>query len=145
MSHEFTVKNILHQLGIGKSYKGYDYILHAMNMLLRDESLLDCVTKVLYMDIAEAYHTSSTCVERNIRKVIEVIWNRNRENMELIISIFGIRHLSTKPSNKEFLDLLYEYIRSYNLLDELLHIDKVICPISKEVCDAYSNLFKNLK
>lgn len=145
MSHEFTVKNILHQLGIGKSYKGYDYILHAMNMLLRDESLLDCVTKVLYMDIAEEYHTSSTCVERNIRKVIEVIWNRNQENMELIISIFGLRHLSTKPSNKEFLDLLYEYIKSYNLLDELLHIDKVICPISKEVCDAYSKLFKNLK
>ena len=145
MSHEFTIKSVLHQLGVGKSYKGYDYILHAINMILHDESLLHCVTKILYIDIAREYHTSSTCVERNIRKVIEVIWKQKDRNMGLIISIFGLRHLSTKPSNKEVLDLLYEYIKSYDLLDELFHVDRFICPVSKEVCSAYNEFFKKLQ
>ena len=144
MSHEFTIKSILHQFGIGKSYKGYDYIVYAIHMILRDESLLQCVTKTLYIDIAKANHTSSDCVERDIRKVIEIIWKHNQENRLLIISIFGLRYSSVKPSNKAFLHLLYEYVKSYNLLEELFHVEKIICPISQEVCTAYNEIVEKL-
>ena len=144
MSHEFAVKSILHQLGIGKSYKGYDYIVYAIHMLLLDESLLQCVTKSLYIDIARAYHTSSICVERDIRKVIEIIWKHNQENRLLIISIFGLKYSLAKPSNKAFLDLLYEYVKSYNLLNELFHVEKIVCPISKDVCNAYKELVEKI-
>lgn len=148
MSHEFAIKSVLHQLGIGKSYKGYDYILHAINMILLDENLLHCVTKALYIDIAREYHTSNSCVERDIRKVIEVIWKRKHENQLLIMRVFGTRYLNTKPSNKEFLELLYEYIKSFDVFENLLHVDQIICPISQEVCNAYLEIiekFTNLK
>ncbi len=144
MLYEGITKSVLHQLGVGKSYKGYDYILHGINLISLDESLLHCITKVLYIDIAREYHTSSTCVERNMRKVIEVIWRDAEQNQKLITSIFGTRYSKAKPSNKEFLELLYEYVKSYNILKELFHVDKIICPISKEVCNAYNQIIEKV-
>lgn len=144
MDYILTAKNVLHQLGIGKTYSGYDYILHGLNLILHDENLLNCVTKTLYIDISKEYHTSSTCVERNIRKVIEVIWKNDKENERSIVRIFGTRYLSTKPSNKEFLELLYEYVKSHTLLQKLYDMDKVRCPFSNQVCTAYNEIIEKL-
>ena len=145
MENTVTGKSILHQLGIGKSYSGYDYILYAIELIEQNESVLTSITKILYIDIARKFHTSDTCVERNIRKVIEVIWKKSKTNKTLILKIFGSQYEVYKPSNKEFLELLYEYIKSHDLLFKVLHAEKVICPISKDVCIAYNKLIENLK
>ena len=118
MEKRFTTKSILHKLGIGKSYSGYNYILYAVELIAEDESVLSIITKSLYIDIAKEFHTSDTCVERNIRKVIEVIWKKSKTNKTLILKIFGSQYEVYKPSNKEFLELLYEYIKS--LLQSIL-------------------------
>ena len=123
MENTFTTKGVLHQLGIGKSYRGYDYILYAIEVIGEDESVLTGITKVLYIDIAREFHTSDTCVERNIRKVIEVIWKHSANNRPFIIQIFGTKFGVQKPSNKEFLELLYEYVKTHVLLYlSLIHI-----------------------
>lgn len=145
MEDRLTTKSVLHQLGIGKSYSGYDYILYAIELIGQDEGVLTGITKTLYIDIAKQYHTSDTCVERNIRKVIEIIWKRSEANHLLIIKIFGSKFSVNKPSNKEFLELLYEYIKSHDLLYKMLHTEKIICPISKDVCIAYAKIIENLK
>lgn len=144
MEYKFTTKSVLHQLGIGKSYSGYDYILYAIELITHSESVLNSITKVLYIDIAKEYHTSQTCVERNIRKVIEVIWNHSEENSSLITKIFGNKYLSHKPTNKEFLELLYEYIQLNNSLERLLSNTQIICPISNNICNAYEEILKKL-
>lgn len=144
MEDKFTTKSVLHQLGIGKSYSGYDYILHAIELIGQDESVLAGITKILYIDIAREFHTSDTCVERNIRKVIEVIWKHSEANNLLILKIFGNKFEALKPSNKEFLELLYEYVKSHNLLCQILHTDKFVCPISKDVCIAYTKIIESL-
>ena len=133
MEDRFTGKGVLHQLGIGKSYSGYDYILHAINLIEQNERVLSGITKILYIDIAREFNTSDSCVERNIRKVIEVIWKTPETNKTLILEIFGSKYEVYKPSNKEFLELLYEYIKSHNLLYDILHAEKVICPVSNRV------------
>ena len=145
MEDTLTTKSILHQLGIGKSYSGYNYILYALELIEQDESVLTGITKVLYIDIAREFHTSDTCVERNIRKVIEVIWKHSETNKSLIIKIFGNKSGVNKPSNKDFLELLYEYVKSHDLLYKILHTDKVICPVSKDVCVAYAKIIENLR
>lgn len=145
MEDRFTGKGVLHQLGIGKSYSGYDYILYAIELIEQNEHVLTGITKILYIDIAREFHTSDRCVERNIRKVIEVIWKKSEINKTLILEIFGSKYESYKPSNKMFLELLYEYIKSHNLLYEILHADKVICPISKDVCIAYAKIIEKIK
>lgn len=144
MDDRFTARSVLHQLGIGKSYSGYDYILYAIELIEQDESVLTGITKVLYIDIAREFHTSDTCVERNIRKVIEVIWKHSETNNLLILKIFGSKFGTSKPSNKEFLELLYDYVKSHDLLNKILHTDKIICPISKDVCIAYTKIIENL-
>lgn len=144
MEDQLTTKSVLHQLGIGKSYSGYDYILYAVELIGQDESVLSGITKILYIDIAREFHTSDTCVERNIRKVIEVIWKHSEINNLLILKIFGSKFRVSKPSNKEFLELLYEYVKSHDLLHKILHTDKIICPISKDVCIAYTKIIESL-
>ncbi len=144
METEIITKSILHQLGIGKSYSGYDYVRFALYLIEQNESLLSCITKSLYFDIAKEYHTSDICVERNIRKVIEIIWKNRRINKVLIIKIFGRNFLKNKPSNKEFLELLYEYVKSYNLFSRLIDVDNIICPVSHDVCIAYTKIINHL-
>ncbi len=143
MEENITVRSILHQLGIGKSYSGYNYIMYAMDLLFSDSDFLNCITKILYVEIASKYQTSSTCVERNIRKVIEIIWKNVSENEQMITCIFGVRHLKTKPTNKEFLELLYEYVNSDNVFQMLLHTNRLQCPITQKHCSACEELIKN--
>lgn len=144
MEERLTTKSVLHNLGIGKSYSGYDYILYAIELIGQDESVLAGITKILYIDIAREFHTSDTCVERNIRKVIEVIWKHSETNNLLILKIFGSKFGVSKPSNKEFLELLYEYVKSHDRIHKILLADKFICPISKDVCIAYSKIIESL-
>ena len=139
MEQRLSAKCVLHQLGIGKSYKGYDYILYSLELIAYDANCLTCITKTLYIDVAKKFQTSNTCVERNIRKVIEIIWKDVEENHFYIKQIFGARHLKTKPANKEFLELLYEYVKSENLFQTRYPTEKIICPISQQPCTAYKN------
>lgn len=144
MMYELIVRNILRQLGISKAYSGYDYIDHAVGLIFFDEKFFTCVTKILYITVAENFNTSSLCVEKNIRRVIRVIWN-NPNNKDLLERFFGSTYTYTKPSNKEFLGLLYDYAKSYNILEEIFHIDKITCPISKDICSICTNLIDVLR
>lgn len=144
MKYNLIAKSVMHQLGIGKSYSGYDYIIDSIDLIMNDESILNNVTKILYIDVAKERHTSQTCVERNIRKVIEVIWNHAEENSALITKIFGDKHLLRKPSNKEFLELLYEYIKLQDSLKRALINDQFVCPISNKTCIAFDEFLENL-
>lgn len=144
MKYNFITKSVLHQLGIGKSYSGYDYIIYAIHLVMQNENTLNNVTKILYIDIAKEYHTSQTCVERNIRKVIEVIWNHTAENHAMIQKIFGCKFLLHKPSNKEFLELLYEYIKLQDVLKRAFISNQIVCPISQKTCIAYNEILEKL-
>ena len=144
MEYRTITKSVLHQLGIGKTYSGYDYILRSIDLIMLNEEVLSNVTKILYIDIAKEYHTSQTCVERNIRKVIEVIWKHADENRVKIQHIFGEKYLTNKPSNKEFLELLYEYIILQDTLKKTLVSKAFICPLSKSTCNAFDEILKIL-
>ena len=144
MKYSLITKSVLHQLGIGKSYSGYDYIVYAIHLVMNNEDILNNVTKILYIDVAKEYHTSQICVERNIRKVIEVIWNHAEENRTLIQKIFGNKFLLHKPSNKEFLELLYEYTKLQDLLKRAQLSEQIICPISNKTCIAFDEIFEKI-
>jgi len=140
MKYDLFPRHVLHELGIGKSYNGYDYILYGLSLVEEDEFRLTNITKILYIDIAQYFQTSPVCVERNIRKVIEVIWKHATEHKHLIIKIFGSRYEMTKPTNKEFLELLYEYMTFHDIFEELI----IQCPFSQKNCDVYRSIIENL-
>lgn len=95
-------------LGIHGTYKGYRYLIYALELSLEDEDRLLFVTKNLYPIIAERYHTTIECVDRNLRTVIAHCWkSKNRALLEQISSY----PLKDCPTVTEFLDILYWHLK----------------------------------
>src|SRR5699024_8333761 len=71
---ESAITNIMHDIGVPAHIKGYLYLREAITMVYNDIELLGAITKILYPDIAKAYNTTASRVERAIRHAIEVAW-----------------------------------------------------------------------
>lgn len=131
MELDFIVTQLLHQLGICKNYSGFDYIIFAIKRIDYDKDYLCYITKSLYVDIAKEFATSYGCIEKNIRTVINKIWEDPNSNKEMTKQIFGEYYLYRKPSNREFLELLYDYARNCKVAKGS---SKLICPVTKNDC-----------
>jgi two-component system response regulator (stage 0 sporulation protein A) len=105
------VTSMMHQIGIPAHVKGYQYIRDAVLMVVEDVSLLGAVTKELYPAIARKYDTVPNRVERGIRHVIELAWERG--HTETLRRIFGysMNIERQKPTNLEFIALLADKLR----------------------------------
>ena len=123
---------ILRKLGLQKVYKGCEYIISCINFIATNETGFTPVTKVLYIEVAKQYNTSSICVEKNIRSVIKKIWS-TPENSPLISKIFSEHYTDKQPGNIEFLTLLHRYVKlnSFKNYDDYTFI----CPHSGTACE----------
>ncbi|MCM1498099.1 MAG: response regulator [Clostridium sp.] len=80
---ENDVTKMIREIGIPAHIKGYQYIREGIMMAVKDQEILNYITKYLYPTIAKKYHTTTSSVERAIRHAIEVAWNRGKlESME---------------------------------------------------------------
>lgn len=68
---------LLRRLGVTANYKGFAYTAYAMVLCAEQPDLLLLVTKNLYPEVAKRYRTTWQAVERNIRTVSRVVWERN--------------------------------------------------------------------
>ena len=71
------VETELLELGITPDYRGYRYLVTAIQMAMQDEEIIYNVTTKLYVAIAEIYHTTGANVERSIRTAISVLWSQS--------------------------------------------------------------------
>lgn len=101
------IHETLFRLGANSSYLGFLYVTFCTAMVLENEDWL-CQIKVPYIDAAAEYHTTSKCVERNIRTLLTVIWQNG--NRELLFEIAGVP-LNRRPKNKAFIGMLAEYVK----------------------------------
>lgn len=113
---EFQVEaNAIHELllsiGIPPNIYGYAYTVYAVQLLLLDEEYRHCITKRLYVDIAERYGTKPARVERAIRHAISVAWLHG--NTKFIDHVFMncVRPDKGVPTNSVFLSRLFYYIK----------------------------------
>ena len=108
---ETDVTNIIHEIGVPAHIKGYQYIRSAIMMVVENMDLLNFITKQLYPEIAKAYNTTASRVERAIRHSIEVAWSRGKP--EVMNEIFGytIHTGKGKPTNSEFIAMVADRIR----------------------------------
>lgn len=138
MENKDIAKNILHAFDITTKCKGYYCILIGIDLMTKDESIIDDLTKVFYIEIAKICNIEYLCVEKNIRYVINRIWSEKTKNKKnLILKIFGINYLNKKPSNKIFMELMYHYIKNYNS-------NKYVCPLYECECMVYKQIIGNL-
>ena len=105
-SYEYELKKILIHMGITPNYRGYDYIVLAIELVFENPARLQYVTKELYPEIAKQYHTDWRAVEHSIRITILRSWESDPTRFEKFL---GMRN-KEKPSAGKFLAALYAYL-----------------------------------
>lgn len=108
---EVTVSNIIKIVGVPAHIKGYQFLRDSIIWTIKDNEIINAVTKELYPGIAKRYHTTASRVERAIRHAIEVAWQRG--DLETINKLFGytIQVSKGKPTNSEFIAMIADKIR----------------------------------
>ena len=93
-------------IGIPAHIKGYQYLRTAILLTIRDNEIINSVTKILYPSVAKKYQTTTSRVERAIRHAIEVAWSRGR--IDTLNKAFGCRVATKedKPTNGEFIAMI---------------------------------------
>lgn len=105
------ITNILHDIGVPAHIKGYNYLRDAISLCIKDNKMINSITKQLYPTVAKMYNTTSSRVERAIRHAIEVAWARG--NVDILNSYFGytINNGRGKPTNSEFIAMIADKLR----------------------------------
>ena len=108
---ETMVTEIIHEIGIPAHIKGYQYLRHAIMLVIDNLDIINSITKTLYPTVAEDFHTTASRVERAIRHAIEVAWDRG--DTEVLNAIFGytIATSKGKPTNSEFIAMIADRLR----------------------------------
>lgn len=108
---QISITKTLHELGVPSHIKGYQYIREGITIVYKRPEIIGGITKELYPEIAKAYDSTVSRVERAIRHAIEVSWNRG--NWDLMEDIFGhsVDIDKAKPTNSEFIVTIADKLR----------------------------------
>lgn len=107
-----VIADQLNKIGIPASLKGYRYIITAVEEVIRDETVLEGVTKVLYPGIAKKHHSTPQRVEKAIRHAIEVAWNRDSDSRLKQKFRYLMHPEKSRPTNSEFIAVLSQSIKN---------------------------------
>lgn len=110
MSLGHRVTEILHEIGVPASLRGYPYLRRAIILAVQDKTAINSITKVLYPQVAQEFQTTSSRTERAIRHAVEVAWERG--DLETLHKWFGytISISKGKPTNSEFIAMIADKI-----------------------------------
>lgn len=144
LNYRQIISRLLDCLGANNSCTGYDYIIYGLLLVMDDVKRINLITKSLYIDIAKFYNTSWNCVEKNIRAVVNSIWNSGNE--ELLEIIFKKSLQKKKLTNKQFFRYMYEYISVLYSKSSIEDYNFCFtCPISQHYCKWLDEFYKNVK
>lgn len=100
-----VVAEVMFDMKISRTYRGYQYVYQSLLDLLKDETQLQYITKGIYSPIGYKFEVEVSVVERDIRTIKLLTWEKNRDT-------YLFKNYKTPPSNGVFLDiLLYEVER----------------------------------
>ncbi len=113
---ESVVTDILQNIGIPASIKGYKYLREAIVLAVYDADMIAAVTKLLYPAVAKKFGSTPSRVERAIRHAIEVAWDRG--DIDVLQNIFGhtVSGSRGKPTNSEFIAMIADRLKLKNKL-----------------------------
>lgn len=97
------IATVLNSLGMPSNLLGYKYLRFAIQVAVREQEVLNSITKRLYPAVAREFGTTASNVERSIRHAIEVAWDRG--DIDKLESCFGysIDPNRGRPTNAEFI------------------------------------------
>lgn len=101
-------EQLLRSLGVTGTLKGFRYAIYMIGLVEQDPAATTLITKYLYPETAKHFQVSTGAVERDLRTVIRVCWQKG--NRELLDEIAGT-HLLAQPTNGVFLDITAAFLR----------------------------------
>lgn len=104
-----AIHELLLSIGIPPNIYGYAYTVYAVQLLLLDKKYHHCITKRLYVDIAEKFDTTPTRVERTISHAINVAWQYGNIDFIDHVVVNCVRPDKGVPTNSVFLTRLFYY------------------------------------
>lgn len=121
---EMMVTDVIFSVGVPAHIKGYTYLRKAILLAIADPEMIGSVTKTLYPEVAAAFGTTPSRVERAIRHAIEVAWDRG--DVEVLDGYFGytINTGRGKPTNSEFIAMIADRLRLKN--QNQIHIQEKV-------------------
>lgn len=109
------ISKSLNEIGIPARLKGYRYLTTAIKEVLKNDEVLDAVTKILYPGIARKHNSTAQRVEKAIRHAIEVAWASGETNSSHLTFQYIIGSGKSRPTNSEFIAKLSQEIKlKYN-------------------------------
>lgn len=105
-----AICRLLIRLGGSPNFKGFWQCAQAVDLSIREPTRLTLVTKWLYPDVAKPFHTTWPAVERNIRTLRDLVWEKQPE---LLSEIAGFTLIS-RPKVASFLAIL-----TFHFMDKL--------------------------
>ncbi len=105
------ISTVLRDMGLPAHLKGYRFARDAIELAVRDPSVMQNVTKGVYSCLGERFETLPANIERAMRNAIEVAWDRG--DMDEMQKIFGYTVSTTKgkPTNSEFIAMIANHLR----------------------------------
>ena len=106
VSNETAITDIMHEIGVPSHIKGFQYLREAIILAVKDNDVINAMTKELYPQVAKNFYTTPARVERSIRHAIEVAWERG--DLDTLQRFFGysVSNTKGKPTNSEFIALI---------------------------------------
>ena len=100
----------LKRLGISPRLRGYRYLVEGILLVMRDISILDRCTSVLYPYLGKIFHSTPERVERCMRYSIETAFERG--NLSDIEQVFGytVDVSKGKPTNSQFMAMVADHL-----------------------------------
>lgn len=102
-----TIQQTVRYLGITRNYRGYRPLILAIELSLEDEDRMLNIMNCIYKPIGDELHCDYRTVERNIRTVINRVWNENEVQLKRLAGDY----LKNKPTVSEFIDIIANHVR----------------------------------
>lgn len=110
MNYRKYTLELLYNLGINHRFKSCEYFISSIEFIDTRKKYVIPDSEMIYTYVSEKYNVAPVAVENSIRNTIQYIWT-NKENINLMSTIFGEYNLDKRPCNMEFIMLLYNYIK----------------------------------
>lgn len=72
------LKDYLFTFGLSYKYRGFPWLMIALEIIERDVMALGMIKDTIYLQIAEDVNTNIACIERNFRTLSEIAFNTNK-------------------------------------------------------------------
>ncbi len=103
------IRTLLTEMGMSTHLKGFSYLCRAIEIVYMDKIAIRNVIVGLYRQIAEENRTTVSCVERNCRTAIKLLF-KNGDKLKLSEHFLKSSAEDT-PSVREFTALLADKLR----------------------------------